>query len=261
MLNMMKAEIKRLWLSKGFWISLVVLTGIYVLCIVMQSNAQESMNWTNTSAPAEPGVYLTVDEVVSSLNTLATSFGFSFGILIMGIELAGFVAQEYSSGFVKQTIPLANGRSGIILSKLVVSGFLGITILFVSYGVGALLGPIFMQDFVIEPAATLFSSMVLLFLFALAFFSLETFVCTLFRNKTSGIVIDFLVASGMLLGIGQSLLAMVDLDGLATYTLSNYLMHITDEVTDFSLNTVLVLFVYLIVYNGLSLWISHRRDI
>ena len=46
------------------------------------------------SAPAEPGVYLTVDEVVSSLNTLATSFGFSFGILIMGIELAGFVAQS-----------------------------------------------------------------------------------------------------------------------------------------------------------------------
>lgn len=91
MINMIHAENKRLWKSKGFWISSAVFVLVYVLSIFMQVYAQNAGMFHTTNAPLEPGFYISVDVVVKSLNMFAVMFGHSFGSLILGIYRSLYV--------------------------------------------------------------------------------------------------------------------------------------------------------------------------
>lgn len=261
MLNMIKAELKRLFYTRGFWISLAVFVGLYILSIGMQTYVQQMFDFSSNTANTEPGIYLSVDTVIVTLNSFVVSFGHSFGLLVMGIYLAGFVTQEYSSGFVKNTVALKNGRVNMIISKLVVSIVISLLILVISYVVGAILGSLFVKGFVIDKASILLSSFGILMVVSVAFFSLDVFVCTLFRNKTSGIVMTFLVSSGILLTLFQALLSMAKLSSLGQYSLSYILNNLPNEIENISYMTILISFIYIVVYNILSIGIVKKRDL
>lgn len=261
MFNMIKAEVKRLFYTRGFWISLAVFVGLYVLCIGMQAAAQQTFDFSSNTTNAEPGIYLSVDKVIVTLNSFVVSFGHSFGLLVMGIYLASFVSQEYSSGFVKNTAALKNGRVNMIISKLVVSIVVSLLILVISYVVGAILGSLFVKGFKIDKASMLLSNFGILMVVSVAFFSLDVFVSTLFRNKTSGIVMTFLISSGILLTLFQGLLNMVKLSSLGQYSLSSILMNLPNEIENISYTTILISFMYIVVYNILSIGIVKKRDL
>lgn len=261
MINMVKAEMKRLFYSHGFWISIVIFAGLYVLSIGMQSVSQQTFDFSSNSSPAEPGIYLSVDTVVSSLNALVISFGHSFGLLVMGIYLAGFVSQEYSSGFVKNTVSLKHGRINMIMAKLVIAAEMSVFILLLSYIIGAFMGHLFISGFQIEAASALLSTSGVLMLVSIAFFSLIIFVSTFFRNKTSGIIMTFLICSGLHLALFQGILDAVHLAGLSRYFLSAILLNLADEIKNISCTTILISLAYIIVYNVLSICVIKHRDL
>ena len=85
MLNMIKAETKRLIKSKGFWISVLIYILVFITCFYMQLSAEQSTSFVDEGISKEPGFYISVDASIKSLNQLVQTFGFGFGSLVLGI--------------------------------------------------------------------------------------------------------------------------------------------------------------------------------
>ncbi len=261
MINMIHAENKRLWKSKGFWISSVVFVLVYVLSIFMQVYAQNAGMFHTTNAPLEPGFYISVDVVVKSLNMFAVMFGHSFGSLILGIYLSIFVCNEYSSGYIKNIIPLSHGRTAIIISKIVVAEVLAFVILLLSYGVALLLGAFLIEGFEIESFETILPSCFMMFMMTVALFSLVIMITTLFRSKVAGILLVLLIPSGMLQPFFSLLLDMLHISFLSDYTLSSLFLNTALIETNEQITVFLVTIVYTLLYNMISIFIMQKRDI
>lgn len=261
MLNIIKSEIKRLLKSKGFWFSLTIFILIYIICIFMQTSAQESGIFYSTNSTPEPGFYISVDAVVKSLNSFVTKFGHSFGALVLGIYLAIFVCNEYSSGYIKNIATLSNGRLGVIISKIVVAAFIDLIIILLCYGIGFILGNILIDGFVAESIEVILKSSAVMFVMNLALFSLVIAITTVFRNRIAGIILVFLISSGMLQPFFTSLFNLINLSFLSEYTLSSLFLN-SDLVEENELiKVVLTSFFYIIVYNAVSIGITQKRDI
>ncbi len=261
MINIIKAEMNRLFNSKGFWFTLSIFIIVYVISIFMQISAQESGMFSSVNSAPEPGFYISIDIVIKSLNSFAIMFGHSFGTLILGIYLAIFVCNEYSSGYIKNTITLSGGRTAVIVSKIVVSIFLNFLIILLSYGIGFMLGSILIDGFVVEPIGTLFRSSAMMFAMSLALFSLIIAVTTLFRNKIAGIILVLLISSGMLQPFFTSFFDLVNLSFFSEYTLSSLFLKSPVLEESEIMKVVLISFGYILFYNVISLGITYKRDI
>lgn len=261
MMNIIKSEIKRLLKNKGFYLSLAIFILIYILSIFMQISAQEGNAFHSTNSVPEPGLYISIDIVVKSLNSFATMFGHSFGTLILGIYLAIFVCNEYSSGYIKNIATLSNGRLAIIISKIIAAIFIDLIIIFLCYGIGFILGNILIDGFVVEPMGVILKSSFVMFVMSLALFSLVIAVTTLFRNKIAGIILVFLISSGMLQPFFTSLFDLLNLSFLSEYTLSSLFLNSDWIVENELFKIILTSFFYIIVYNIVSITILQKRDI
>ena len=261
MFNIIKSEIKRLLKSKGFWFSLAIFIVIYVISIFMQTSAQESGVFSSTNSAPETGFYISIDIVVKSLNSYATMFGHSFGALILGIYLAIFVCNEYSSGYIKNIATLSNGRLAVIISKIVVAAFIDLIIILLCYGIGFILGNILIDGFVIESIVKILKSSAVMFVMSLALFSLVIAITTVFRNRVAGIILVLLISSGMLQPFFTSLFDLVNLSFLSDYTLSSLFLNGALVAEKHFINVILISLFYMIIYNGFSLMITQKRDI
>lgn len=261
MLNIIKSEITRLLKSKGFWVSLGIFIFIYIVCIVMQTSTQNTSNFNSTNIINEPGFYIQVDTVVKSLNGYATTFGHSFGVLILGIYLSLFVCHEYSSGYVKNVAILPNGRNAMIISKVAVSIIMSLVILFICYSLSFILGNILIEGFEIESLSIIIKSIIIMFLLSMAMFSLIIFVSTLFKNKTAGIILLFLIASGMLFPFINGILEFVHLSNLAKYSLSYLFTNIISYNNSTMIKIIFISIIYIIVYTIISIKIIQKRDL
>ncbi len=261
MINMIKSDIKRLLKSKGFWFSLVIFIFIYVISIFMQTSAQETGTFSPTNSAPEPGFYISIDIVVKSLNSFATMFGHSFGTLILGIYLAIFVCNEYSSGYIKNVVTLPNGRLTIIISKIVVAAFIDFIIILLCYGIGLILGHILIDGFIVESMDVLLKSSTVMFVMTLALFSLIIVITTVFRNKIAGIILVLLISSGMLQPFLTSLFDFIHLSFLSEYTLSSLFLNSALVEENNIIKVIFTSLCYVIVYNAISIAITQKRDI
>ena len=78
MINMTKAEIKRLFKSKGFLISIFIFIFISLALMMLSSESEAAVK-----SMSENGFHLSVTIVPKTINSYALSFGISFGVLTM----------------------------------------------------------------------------------------------------------------------------------------------------------------------------------
>lgn len=260
MINIIKSEIKRLIKSKGFYLSLAIFIMIYVICIFMQTSVQNSSTFETSQSAQDPGFYITIDTVVKSLDSFATSFGHSFGTLIFGIYLAIFVCHEYSSGYMKNIATLSHGRTAIIISKSVVSLLIDIALIILCYSISFILGILFIDGFEIESIGIIFHSLTVMFLLSLAMFSCVIFITTLFRNKVAGIVLTFFISSGMLQPFIIGIFDFIHLSFLSQYSLSALFMNSISLDIEL-IKIVSISLFYIIIYNMISIGIMQKRDL
>ena len=255
MIDMIKAEIKRLYKSKGFYIATLIFV-IAVLAFMQLSYQSER----TVQSMSETGIQLSITAVPKTLNSYVASFGISFGVLVMGIYLSGFVCQEYSTNFIKNTVTQKNGRVSVVLSKTVIALLFSITMIVLSYIVSWLYGSLLLDNFMIESITEIIKTIVLLFFINMAIFSLVIFIATLSKNQAIGIIILFLVASGMLLPVLQNICQAVNMAGLATYTLSYFFDTLLLNMEDMYLKIILMCTFYIFVYNTLGILILKKRN-
>lgn len=261
MINIVKSDIVRMLKSKSFWITLVAFLSLFVAIIFMQNSSQNGTVFDATNGGREEGLYITVDTIVKSFNSFVTTFGYSFGLLFLGIYLSIFICNEYSSGYIKNIATLNNGRISIIIAKIVVAIVLILLMLVSCYGLSFVVGMMIVDGFEIETITTIFKSILTMFLHALATFSLITFVATLFKSKVAAIIVNFLIASGMLLPVINTVFDLLNVSFLSKYTLTHFLMTFDLLTGDVLVKMMIVCIVYILVYNILSVIIISKRDL
>ncbi len=269
MFNIIKSEIKRLFKSKGFWLSIAIFILIYSLCIFMLLTSQENGVLPKTSAKPESEFYLSFEFtfrsstqiIVKSLNSFATTFGHSLGSLILGIYLAIFVCNEYSSGYIKNIATLPNGRLALVVSKIAVAVFIDLIIILLSYGIGFILGNLLIDGFIIESIGLILKSSAVMFIMSLALFSMLIAITSVFRSRVAGIILVLLISSSMLQPLFASLFDLVNLSFLSKYTLSYFFLNGSLVNENEFIRVILISLLYTIIYNGVSIGIIQKRDI
>ncbi|MCH4286393.1 MULTISPECIES: ABC transporter permease [Bacillota] len=261
MLNMIKAETKRLIKSKGFWISVLIYILVFITCFYMQLSAEQSTSFVDEGISKEPGFYISVDASIKSLNQLVQTFGFGFGSLVLGIYFTSFVCSEYTSGYIKNTAVLEGGRKAVILSKIMVALVISFIILALNYLIGWILGICFIDNFMINPVQEIFIDFSMMLLLMCALFSLIIFLSTIFHNKTFGIVLLFLIASGMLQPFLDSIFNLLHISFASEYTLSYFFSTILPVSGPVVSHAFMMSIAFILVYNIGSAIVLQKTDI
>lgn len=291
MFNMIKAETKRLFKSKSFLVAVGIYLFICGLCFYALTSMQyqsidsqapkESINSTQENGVGfsnESGLYISIgtnefeegmndgmnsieNTLPISLNEIVKEFSISLGILVFGIYLISFICNEYSSGYIKNTVMLEGGRSSVIISKLAIATIISFLVIIFNYIAGAIIGNIFLDNFIIESPKKLISFASIIFILSLALYSLIIFICTFTRNKVISIVTFFLMATDMITPLLSKIFDLLHIPSAINYTLTYFLSASSDIDRDFAIRILYMSIIYILVYNIFSLIILKKRDI
>lgn len=123
------------------------------------------------------------------------------------------------------------------------------------------MGNILIDGFVIESIGVILKSSAVMFVMSLALFSLVIAITTVFRNRVAGIILVLLISSGMLQPFFTSLFDLVNLSFLSEYTLSSLFLNSALVKENEFVKVILTSFLYIVIYNGISIGITQKRDI
>ncbi len=291
MFNMIKAETKRLFKSKSFLVAIGIYLFICAFCLYASISVQsqsidspapkESINSTQENGVGfsnESGLYISIgtnefeegmndgmnsteNTLPISLNEIVKAFSISLGVLVFGIYLISFICNEYSSGYIKNTVMLEDGRSSVIISKLAISAIISLLVIIFNYIACAIIGKIFLDNFIIESPKKIISFACIIFILSLAIYSLVIFICTVTRNKVISIVTFFLIETDMIIPLLSKIFDLLHIPSAINYTLTYFLNASSDIYRDFAIRILYMSIIYILVYNIFSVIILKKRDI
>ncbi len=291
MFNMIKAETKRLFKSKSFLVAIGIYLLIYGFYFYMLTSLQsqsmdsqapkESINATQENEVGfsnESGFYVSIDTnefqegmnegmnstentLPISLNEIVRDLSISLGVLVFGIYLISFICNEYSSGYIKNTVMLEGGRSSVIISKLAVSAIISLLVIIFNYIAGAIIGNIFLDNFIIESPKKLISFASIIFILSLALYSLVIFICTVTRNKVTSIITFFLIVSDICTSLLSKIFDLLHIPSAINYTLTYFFSASSEIYRDFAIRILYMSIIYILVYNIFNVIILKKRDI
>ena len=285
MFNMIKAETKRLFKSKSFLVAIGIYLFICAFCLYASISVQsqsidspapkESINSTQENGVVfsisidtnkfeegmNDGMNSTESTLPMSLNEIVKNLSISVGVLVFGIYLISFICNEYSSGYIKNTVMLEEGRSSVIISKLAISAIISLLVIIFNYIACAIIGKIFLDDFIIESPKKLISFACIIFILSLAIYSLVIFICTVTRNKAISIVTFFLIATGMITPLLIKIFDLIHIPSAINYTLTYFFNASPNICSYFSIRILYMSIIYILVYNIFSVIILKKRDI
>lgn len=291
MFNMIKAETKRLFKSKSFLVAIGIYLFICAFCLYASMSVQsqdidspaptESINSTQENGVGfsnESGLYISIgtnefeegmndgmnsteSTLPMSLNEIVKNLSISVGVLVFGIYLISFICNEYSSGYIKNTVMLEDGRSSVIISKLAISAIISLLVIIFNYIACAIIGKIFLDNFIIESPKKIISFACIIFILSLAIYSLVIFICTVTTNKAISIVTFFLIATGIITPLLIKIFGLLHIPSAINYTLTYFFNASPNICSYFAIRILYMSIIYILVYNIFSVIILKKRDI
>ena len=285
MFNMIKAETKRLFKSKSFLVAIGIYLFICAFCLYASISVQsqsidspapkESINSTQENGVVfsisidtnkfeegmNDGMNSTESTLPMSLNEIVKDLGISLGTLVFGIYLISFICNEYSSGYIKNTVMLEDGRSSVIISKLAISAIISLLVIIFNYIACAIIGKIFLDNFIIESPKKIISFACIIFILSLAIYSLVIFICTVTTNKAISIVTFFLIATGIITPLLIKIFGLLHIPSAINYTLTYFFNASPNICSYFAIRILYMSIIYILVYNIFSVIILKKRDI
>ena len=232
MFSMIKAETKRMFKSRSFWVSLLIFSAVFSLCVLTQSSGQNANDFTVNDDAFQFGLYIAVDRMLTTLDSLVISFGATFAMLIMGIYLSSFSSQEYT-----------------------------IILISVSYLLSFLLGKSLILHFTIDSTMHIIQTAFSLTLLSIYSYSMIICISIVLRSKVAGIIAAFMIASGMLLPLIEKILQIFNMNSLLEYTLSYQYAHLPAFDPAHADSMIIVSLFYFAIYNIITVLIVKKRDI
>ena len=285
MFNMIKAETKRLFKSKSFLVAIGIYLFICAFCLYASISVQsqsidspapkESINSTQENGVVfsisidtnkfeegmNDGMNSTESTLPMSLNEIVKNLSISVGVLVFGIYLISFICNEYSSGYIKNTVMLEDGRSSVIISKLAISAIISLLVIIFNYIACAIIGKIFLDNFIIESPKKIISFACIIFILSLAIYSLVIFICTVTTNKAISIVTFFLIATGIITPLLIKIFGLLHIPSAINYTLTYFFNASPNICSYFAIRILYMSIIYILLYNIFSVIILKKRDI
>lgn len=262
MLSLLKMDIRRMLKSKYFYISILIFTIILGICIRSQSGAQVEYGFQAIQTEHEIGISNWIDFRLYMPLHIIYGFASKYIMLIFGSYMVTFVCSEYNSGYIKNSCMMYKNRNMIILNKVLVSFFLSIVVTILSYVVSTVFGFLFIDGFEWGNLGAVISYMGIMIIQNVALFSLLTFVSTLTRNKTVGILLTFIITTGLSMIVCHAVFDLLHISDLSNYTISQLYMSMPmyyDSVL--SMRVLVGSIGFIILYTVLSILVINHRDI
>lgn len=260
MLNLIRAKFKTMIKSNTFWLALLVLIFVFALCVIVQSSSQSDSDFAISNDTVKFGLYIAVDRKLTTLNDFVTSFGITFSSLISGVFLASFVAQDYNCGYIKNYFSLMKGRKNLWVANIACAIFMAFISIALSYVLSLVLGYILVAGFSIDPPNQIIKTMFAGFLLLSATFTFIICITSIFRSKVAGIVVLFILASGMILPFLEIILSTANISNLIEYSLSYQYAGILMFNADDAVKLGMISVVWTLLYNIIGCMVVIRQE-
>lgn len=258
MISLLKMDIRRMLRSKSFYIALLVFSLFSGYCIYTQTKWQVINGYEIPEhLPLDAGLLSIVNYYLYTPVQFMYTFLLKNGIIIFGIYFISFIASDYQSGFIKNSCMMCKNKSSIILNKFFITIALSVLITILSFLIASIVAYIFVEDFQMDKSSDILLYFITITLFQTAYFSAISFLYRLLKNKTMAIVTTVLFPLGIIMLMFQPLL-----QDFTKYTLSGMFFQLPIQYdATYSFQVLSLSILYIVLYQGLSLFLFHKRDI
>ena len=258
MLSMLKMDFRRLFRCKSFYLAILIYVGFTAYCMYTQTKWQVINQYQIPQhLQLDAGLYSIVDYYLTMPIQFMYIFALKNGFLIFGIFMVSFISSEYQSGFIKNSVMMCKNKNIIILNKFILSVFVSMLIVCLSFLLSVILGYFYVDEFMLGNISDIFIYFGSAVLLNTAFFSAITFLYRLLNNKIPSILICVLLPLGL-----TALFLQPIIKNFIDYTISGVFLSLPIYFeTDVSLRCILVCLVYIGLYQGLSMLLIQKRDI
>lgn len=180
MIELLRADLRKLFKNKVFYLELILMLGMGVYCVVGTVIGNKA-----------------ADEPVNSPDSLVVALSTISGIL-SAVFAAFFIGTEYSDGAMRNKLTVGRTRAQIYLSGLIVCSLAALIVYSVFAAVVAIGGSIFIGKFAADFASVI-SALLISYAASVAFASLALFGAMMITNKAASVaaltIIAFLLFS------------------------------------------------------------------
>lgn len=258
MLNLLRMDIRRMLRSKSFYITLLVFILFSCYCIYTQAKWQVINGYEIPEhLPLDAGLLSIVNYYLYTPVQFMYIFLLKNGMIIFGIYLITFIAGDYQSGFIKNACMMCKNKNSIILNKFFITIALSVIITLLSFFIASILAYTFVDDFKMDMCSNILLYFITIILYQTAYFSAISFLYRLLKSKTMAIVMSVLFPLGITMLVLQPLLQTY-----TKYTLSDMFFQLPIQYdANVSIQIIILSIFYIVLYQGFSLVLFHKRDI
>lgn len=258
MLNLIRMDLRRLFHTKSFYLSIIIFILFSGYCVYSQAKGQVINLYPYTpNLYLEGELYSVVDYYLNTPLHYMFTFTLKNGLIIFGIFFISFIASDDQSGYIKNLYMMCENKYIIVLSKLCVATILSAIVSIISFILTSVIGSIYVSDFTMGSMGDTLLFMILAWLFMIAFISLLTCVYHLIKSKVPSIILSVLFP----LGITLIFLSPV-LQDFVKYSLSGVFIHLPMLYdANQTVFTLIMCLVYIVIYQGLSIIIFIKREV
>lgn len=270
MLNLLRMDLRRMFRSKGFYIcfGFLVFTSVVVFALMYAvsnpdiQKALENLGFMITTSVGSPQEIQ--EMTASSLLDLFHQTNISGGgfPVITGILTTLFVCLDFDSGFIKNILAVHENKWSYIISKMICSFIVNLFCMAGTFvivlGLNAVTGGFFSYPNAGDALFYLFS----IWMLTNAFSTLLLLVCMITRSKAAGITAAFIICSGLIVVILNTLLGFFKANGIMNYTLYMNLTTCPFKYENLvSLRPVIVSVVFIVLYGTAAKVFLAKKDV
>lgn len=268
MLNLLRMDLRHLYRSKSIYICFGILAFTSVLTfgifyILSNPEIQEFLLQHGATITATSGE---VKEVLGTTSLLSlyhqTNISGGFFPVVISILMSLFICTDFDSGFIKNIMAVHENKWEYILSKLASISVINLMSLAGTYAITLVLNLIFGNLFHYASAADTLFYLFSVWMVTNGFCALTLLICMITRSKAAGAASAFVLCSGLIVVILQSLLGLFGAGEIMNYSL--YMNLATCPLKyqgPESLRPIIVSVVFFIIYTVISKLILAKKDI
>ena len=192
MRNILKSDLFKLYKNKAFWICLLLSVAVAVLMVLAIQAGINNITGNMGHVP-----FAGILGLISGVGALTIFIPMNFHLIFIAVFSSLFVASEFQTGTIKNTISRGAGRVNVFFSKFIVTAFASI-VMFLAFVIAIVVTGTILWGFDpggIVTGISLLSMIALQALTVLAFSALFTFTSMTLRGTGGAIAANVIIVT------------------------------------------------------------------
>lgn len=268
MLNLLRMNLRHLFRSKSIYVCFGILAFTTLLTfgifyVLSNPDIQKLLLEHGATITATSGE---VKEVLGTTSLLSlfhqTNISGGFFPVVTGILMSLFICTDFDSGFIKNIMAVHENKWNYTLSKMASISVINLIYLVGTYAIALALNLVFGSLFHYASVADTLFYLFCVWMITNGFCALILLVCMITRSKAAGAACAFILCSGLIVMLLQTLLGLFGAGEIMNYTLYMNLATCPLKYNGLvSLRPIIVSVVFIIIYTIISKLILSKKDI